>query len=103
MTKKEYLLPHYLRLGTVVFHEEIYNGKELMKIVGIREHEVELEGDYSGGTHAVCQKSWMPIKGLFRLKKVCTQIEKFGTCTLHNPHCSYPNCEPYVNINEVKI
>ena len=35
-----------------------------MKIVGIRENEVELEGDYSGGTHNVCQTDWLPIEGV---------------------------------------
>ncbi len=53
-----------LKLGLTVFHEKIYWGKEPMKIVGIREKEVELEGDYSGGTHGVCQKDWQPIDGL---------------------------------------
>lgn len=55
MTKKEEVLNP--ELGMQVFHENIYNGKELMEVVGIRETEVELEGDYSGGTHAVKQKS----------------------------------------------
>lgn len=53
-----------LRLGMRAFHEEIYHGKEPMKIVGIRENQVELEGDYSGGTHNVCQKSWLSLDGL---------------------------------------
>jgi len=53
-----------LKLGLTVFHKKIYWGKEPMKIVGIREKEVELEGDYSGGTHGVCQKDWQPIDGL---------------------------------------
>ena len=83
-------------LGLVVFHEDIYNGNESMKIVGIRESTIELEGDYSGGTHAVTQRDWMPMKGAFRLRKVCEQHEKFGTCTLPNVHCGYPDCEPYV-------
>lgn len=51
-------------LGQEVYHKEIYDGNEKMKIVGIRENEVELEGDYSGGTHEVKQKGWFPITGL---------------------------------------
>lgn len=51
-------------LGMKVYHNQIYKGKELVEIVGIRKHEVELEGDYSGGTHNVKQKGWFPIKGL---------------------------------------
>jgi hypothetical protein len=35
-----------------------------MEIVGIRKDEVELEGDYSGGTHCVTQKDWLPIEGI---------------------------------------
>jgi len=42
-TKKEPVLTPELKMK--VFHEKIYNGKELMTIVGIREFEVELEGD----------------------------------------------------------
>ena len=94
MIKKEALLTP--KLGMKVFHEEIYNGKECMMIVGVRRAEVELEGDYSGGTHNVCQKDWLPIKGLFRLRKVCDQVVEHGDCTLHNIHCGYPDCEPYL-------
>jgi hypothetical protein len=53
-----------IRLGMTVYHKDIYWGKESMKVVGIRENEVELEGDYSGGTHNVCQKDWVSIEGL---------------------------------------
>lgn len=101
MTKKEEVLKP--ELGMIVFHETIYNGKEQMKIVGIREAEVELEGDYSGGTHSVCQKDWLPIKGLFRLRKVCEEKAKPNGCQLHNLHCGYPFCEPFVDINENKF
>jgi hypothetical protein len=57
-----------LKLGLTLFHKKIYCGKEPMKVVGIREKEVELEGDYSGGTHRVCQKSWQPIEGVLLFK-----------------------------------
>ena len=53
-----------IQLGTKVYHKDIYYGKELMEVVGIRKEEVELEGDFSGGTHNVCQKDWFNIKGL---------------------------------------
>ena len=53
-----------LSLNQEVYHKDIYGGRELMKIIGIRENEIELEGDYSGGTHKVTQKGWMPIKGV---------------------------------------
>ncbi len=91
--KEEVMLPE---LDMEVFHEDIYNGKERMKVVGIRKAEVELEGDYSGGTHNVVQKDWLPLKGLFRLREVCPEKAKPEGCQLHNLHCGYPNCEPYV-------
>ena len=58
---------HNFQLGQIVYHRDVYNHKEPLKIVGIREHKLELEGDYSGGTHNVCQKYWMPIKGVSRV------------------------------------
>lgn len=54
-------------LGQTVYHREIYQHREPMKVVGIREFELELEGDYSGGTHNIIQKQWMPIKGVSRI------------------------------------
>lgn len=56
------------KLGDWVTHEKLYDHKETMKVVGIRENELELEGDYSGGTHNVCQKDWLPIVGVKKVK-----------------------------------
>ncbi len=39
-----------------------YYDDEIFEVVGIRENELELKGDWSGGTHNVCQKSWYPIE-----------------------------------------
>lgn len=94
MTKKEPVQAPQLEMK--VFHENIYAGKVCMTIVGIRKTEVELEGDYSGGTHNVCQKEWHPLQGLFRLRKVCNEVATHGSCQLHNLHCAYPKCEPYL-------
>lgn len=55
-------------LNQKVYHADIYGGKEPMQVVGIREKEIELKGDYSGGTHAVSQTSWMPIEGLIEIE-----------------------------------
>lgn len=80
-------------IGKKVYHKDVYSGKELMEIVGIRKDTVELEGDWSGGTHAVCQKDWMPIEGLIDANwKLCPQ-KIDGNCPLHNLHCGYPDCE----------
>lgn len=57
-----------LRLGMIVYHRDIYQCRQPLKVVGIREDEVELEGDYSGGTHNVVQRSWLPIKGVRRTR-----------------------------------
>ena len=97
MTKREPISsPNEVELGMDVFHEKIYNGNECMKVVGIRYEQVELEGDYSGGTHLITQKDWMPIEGLFRLHKVCGNHENGKSCPLPNVHCRFPDCEPYL-------
>ena len=56
-----------LQIGQFVYHASIYDYKERMKVVGITEEEVWLEGDYSGGTNAGVQRSWLPIKGTSRI------------------------------------
>jgi hypothetical protein len=53
-----------LRIGQNVYHKDIYNGRELMEIIGIKKDKVELEGDYSGGTNNVCQSDWEAIQGV---------------------------------------
>jgi hypothetical protein len=57
---------HNFKLGDIVYHRQVYSHREALKIVGIREHELELEGDYSG-MHNIIQKQWMPIKGVSRI------------------------------------
>lgn len=52
-----------LKIGMIVYHRDVYEHKEPMKIVGLTEDKIHLEGDYSGGTHNVCQRDWHPIKG----------------------------------------
>lgn len=54
------------KLYDKVTHPEIYWGNETFVIVGIRPFEVELQGDWSGGTHNVCQRSWFKKDGLKR-------------------------------------
>jgi hypothetical protein len=65
-----------LKLGMKVYHSGIYKGKEKMEIIGIRKNEVELQGDYSGGTHNVCQSDWLPIEGLILPTEKDCQIPK---------------------------
>lgn len=65
-SRKETISEKDLIIGELVYHEDIYNGKELMKVTKIIKDLVELEGDYSGGTHGTIGKSQYPIKGLIR-------------------------------------
>ena len=58
---------HSFRIGDIVYHRSVYEHKEPLKIVGITEDKLLLEGDYSGGTYNVCQRSWLPIKGTSRI------------------------------------
>lgn len=34
------------------------------KVVGIRKTEIEIEGDWSGGTNHCCSSSWVPIDSI---------------------------------------
>lgn len=77
-----------ISIGTYpVYCNDIYHGREPMKVVGIRQNEIELEGDYSGGTHNVTQSSWFPIKECFVIVKNCDQMMKPGGCQIHNVNC----------------
>jgi len=55
------------KIGDIVYHRLVYEHKEPLKVVGITEDKIMLEGDYSGGTNNVCQREWMPIKGISRI------------------------------------
>lgn len=54
-------------LGQTVYHRSVCEHKEPLKIVGILEDKLLLEGDFSGGTHNVVQRDWLPIKGVSRI------------------------------------
>lgn len=82
-----------IKIGLKVYHRDIYHGKELMEIVGIRKTTVELEGDWSGGTHLVCQSDWMPIDGVIFQEPEPCKNKINGSCPLHNLHCKFPDCE----------
>jgi len=46
-----------IKLGDKVTTEYYYHG-EVFEVVGIRKDELELRGDWSGGTHGVDQTGW---------------------------------------------
>lgn len=56
------------KIGDIVYHRSVYEHKEALKVVGITEDKLLLEGDYSGGTHNVVQRDWLPIKGTSIIK-----------------------------------
>lgn len=58
------------KLGQKVYHKRIYDGREQLTIIGIRTNSLELEGDYSGGTHNVCQSDWLPVDGVLLTKNI---------------------------------
>ncbi len=49
------------QLGDRVTTEYYYHG-EVFEVVGIRKDELELKGDWSGGTHNVVQIGWYPVE-----------------------------------------
>jgi hypothetical protein len=70
-----------------VYVESVYKGHEPFKVVGIRETQVELEGDFSGGTHNVCQKDWFDDNEVFVVKTICEEQLKHNSCQIHNVNC----------------
>jgi len=70
-----------------VYIENMYNGKEPFKVIGIRENQVELEGDFSGGTHGVTQKDWFDDDKVFVVKTVCEEQLKPNGCQFRNVYC----------------
>jgi hypothetical protein len=70
-----------------VYIESVYDGHEPFKIVGIRENQVELEGDFSGGTHNVIQKGWFDDDEVFVVSTVCKEQLKPNGCQEHNLYC----------------
>lgn len=70
-----------------VYSDELYWGHEPFKVVGIRENEVEIQGDFSGGTHNVSQKDWIGVDKLFVVSTICEQTLNPKGCQIHNVNC----------------
>ena len=49
--------------------------------------QVELEGDFSGGTHNVCQKDWFDDDKVFVVSTICDEQLKSNGCQVHNVNC----------------
>lgn len=69
-----------------VYVETLYNGHEPFKIVGIRENQVELEGDYSAMNNTI-GKQWFDKKEVFIVKEVCDEQLRPNGCQVHNVNC----------------
>lgn len=70
-----------------VYIEDVYNGHEPFKVVGIREGSIELRGDWSGGTHAFSGDEWIGLERCFIVKEVCPESERPGGCQMPNIRC----------------
>ena len=56
------------QLNETVYHKDVYDYKEPLTVKGIKEKELLLEGDYSGGTHNVSQSDWLSVESTSRIK-----------------------------------
>lgn len=56
------------QLNETVYHKDIYDYKEPLTVKGIKEKELLLEGDFSGGTHNVSQQDWLSVENTSRIK-----------------------------------
>ena len=69
-----------------VYIEDLYEGREPFKIVGIRENQVELEGDYSAMNNTI-GKQWFDDDKVFVVTTVCDEQLKPNGCQIHNVNC----------------
>lgn len=53
-------------LGEIIYHRDVYDYKESLKICGILEDKLLLEGDYSGVGYII-ERDWLPIEGASRI------------------------------------
>lgn len=78
---------HHIKLGDYpVYVDYIYGGHEPFKVVGIREDQLELEGDYSG-MYNIIQKDWIKNENCFLISTVCEEQLKPRGCQIHNVNC----------------
>ena len=69
-----------------VYIEGVYEGHEPFKVVGIRENQVELEGDYSAMNNII-GKQWFGDDKVFVIKSICDEELKPEGCQIHNIYC----------------
>ena len=84
--KKEGIKNHKVLGMYPVYVNSVYGGREPLKIVGIREDQVELQGDYSG-IGADSSAEWFNDKEVFVLREVCEKTLETNGCQVPNVHC----------------
>ena len=84
--KKEGIKNHKVLGMYPVYVDSVYGSKEPLKIVGIREDQVELQGDYSG-IGADSSAEWFKDEEAFVLREVCEETLKTNGCQMPNVHC----------------
>ena len=84
--KKEGIKNHKVLGMYPVYVNSVYGGREPLKIVGIREDQIELQGDYSG-IGADNSAQWFRDQEAFVLREVCEESLKTNGCQVPNVHC----------------
>jgi hypothetical protein len=69
-----------------VYVEGLYNGQEPFKIVGVRQYQVEIQGDFSAMNNTI-GTMWIDNKYTFVVKEVCEEQLKPSGCQIHNINC----------------
>lgn len=70
-----------------VYSQNFYKGKEPFKIIGIREDQVELQGEFSDGINLIRENRWVNDDIVFVVSTVCEEQSKPNGCQVHNIHC----------------
>lgn len=55
-------------IGETVYHNQVYDYRESLKIIDMTYDNLLLEGDFSGGTHPVTQRDWLTKQGTSRIR-----------------------------------
>lgn len=70
-----------------VYAEDVCNGQEPLKVVGITENQVLLQGHLSVKNNNYSQKDWFDEDKVFVVSTVCEEQLKPNGCQVHNIHC----------------
>lgn len=76
-----------VQLGQIVYHKEVYNYREPLKVKGITEDKLLLEGDFSGGMYKTVQSCWMDKRFASTEIAMSDRIEQLGMIKAYNADC----------------